>query len=134
VDGQNGPMPLTPGEIRTRADAYVATINSRDPDLIVQVFAPEATFEDPVGSPVHLGRGEIKEVFERAATTLQAMRLTRVSPISVATCHAAFALLAVIELNGATSEIDVVDVLTFDDAGLVSSVRAFWNFEDVRAR
>jgi steroid delta-isomerase len=126
-------MPLSATQIRELADGYIAAINSRDADEIVKVVAADVTFEDPVGSPPHHGRDAVRALFEGAAQTLGAMKLTRVSPISVATNHAAFALLATIELTGATMEMDIVDVVTFGDDGLITHLQAFWSYDEVRA-
>jgi steroid Delta-isomerase len=125
-------MTATSAQVRAWAERYLDVANRRDPDVTAALYAPDATIEDPVGHAKHEGRDAIRGMYSMAAEALTVMQLRRTSPISVAANHAAFALSATIELAGVRSDIDVVSVMHFDDDGLITSMRAFWNFDDAR--
>jgi steroid Delta-isomerase len=120
-------------QVRAWAENYLDVVNRRDPDQIAELFALNATVEDPVGPSLYEGREAIRELFEQAATDLSLMEIRRTTPISVAESYAAFAVTASTEIGGARNEVDVVSVFHFGYDGLITSMRAFWNFEEVRS-
>jgi steroid delta-isomerase len=132
-NGQSVRVAVAHSQVRAWAENYLDVVNRRDPDLIAELFALNATVEDPVGPSFYKGRDAIRGMFERAATDLSLMEVRRVRPISVAESYAAFAVVATTEMGGARQKVDVVSVLNFGDDGLITSMRAFWNFEEVRS-
>jgi steroid Delta-isomerase len=132
-NGHSVRMSVAHSQVRAWAENYLDVVNRRDPDQIAELFALNATVEDPVGPSLYEGRDAIRGMFERAATALSLMEIRRATPISVAESYAAFAVMATTEMGGTRQEVDVVSVFHFGDDGLITSMRAFWNFEEVRS-
>jgi hypothetical protein len=53
-------------------------------------------------------------------------------PIRVAGSEAAFPLVGTLGPPGARSQIDIIDVMRFDLAGRIASLRAFWSADAIR--
>ena len=111
--------------LETAIRAYAASWGARDRDGWLRTFATDATQEDPVGVPVRRGHREIGEFWDREMARYGSIEIIP-REIFVIGHEAAM----VWTINGATDEgavsFDGVDVFQFDDAGLIRSVRAFW--------
>ena len=46
--------------------------------------------------------------------------------------EAAMAFTLFLDINGKATEIDVIDVMRFDEEHRIVSLRAFWNFREAR--
>jgi len=116
--------------MRATLQAYVDLTNAGDAAGLVALFAPNATIEDPVGSP-------IKQASEFAAwfgdSVAFGARITPVAPIRGSHGNAA-ALAFDVEFTPPGIErlrIRSLDVCTFDGAGKITSLRAYWGPQDV---
>jgi steroid delta-isomerase len=111
--------------LETMIRAYAASWAARDREAWLRTFATDATQEDPVGVPVRRGHREIGEFWDREMARYRSIEIVP-REIFVIDHEAAM----VWTINGVTDEgrvsFDGVDVFQFDDAGLISSVRAFW--------
>ncbi len=103
----------------------VATGASAD---VVALYADGATVEDPVGTEVRRTREEIAEFYGALDGLEQSARLLHVR---VAGNEAAFAFELVTKAGEATYTLSPIDVMTFDDDGRITSMRAFWSGEDM---
>lgn len=103
----------------------VATGASAD---VVALYADGATVEDPVGSEVRRTREAITEFYgaldglEQSATLLH---------VRIAGNEAAFAFELVTQAGEQAYTLAPIDVMTFDDDGRITSMRAFWSGEDM---
>ncbi|MFC9979199.1 nuclear transport factor 2 family protein [Gordonia sp. NPDC127522] len=115
----------TPEILRAAMHSYLDAVNSGGGKAVLELFAENGTVEDPVGSPPVLARDFFATPFEEVHVQL-------VSPVSTSLdCSAAamaFTLVATIE--GEQLRINVVDVMQFDEAGLITSMRAHWGPSD----
>lgn len=108
--------------------AYAAAWGARDRAAWLATFAESATQEDPVGDRVRRGREEIGEFWDAAFSAYQTIELMPRN-IFVAGGEAAMDwTIGATNANGTTT-FDGVDVFTFDDAGRIRSVRAYWERE-----
>lgn len=114
----------TPEQIEAAVHAYVEAFAKGDPELAVAIFAEDATIEDPVGSPLKRGHDEIRAFYQASMAT--GARLVLDGPIRVAEGHAAFAFHVPLHFDGKDMEIHVIDTFTFDAAGKVREMRAFF--------
>ncbi|MEV4999908.1 nuclear transport factor 2 family protein [Nocardioides sp. LML1-1-1.1] len=103
----------------------VATGASAD---VVALYADGATVEDPVGTEVRRTREEIAEFYGALDGLEQSARLLHVR---VAGNEAAFAFELVTKAGDQTYTLSPIDVMTFDDDGRITSMRAFWSGEDM---
>ena len=58
------------------------------------------------------------------------LRLT--GPVRVAAGECAFPMQARPTMGGTTLCVDIIDVMTFDDAGKITTMRAFWDPAEMR--
>ena len=119
----------SPSEIRATIESYVEMMCQSDIEGIMALYADDATAEDPVGGDVQQGSEAIKNFYAMTAPLLQ-VELT--GPICVAGNECAFPLLAQLTMGEDISYLDATDVLTFNDDGKISRMRAYWNPEELR--
>ena len=119
----------SPDEIRAVMNRYVELMCASDADGIVDLFADGATAEDPVGGALIEGKEALRGFY---AATSPSLQVELSGPICVAGNECAMPMLAELTMNDQKSYIDVVDVMTFDDACKVTSMRAFWNPAEMR--
>lgn len=116
-------MPASNDHIRKTISDYLAFMNSGDADAIAALYTEDATVEDPIGTPAFTGREAIREFYAKAAGMV---KLEATGNPRVAAGEAAFPMRVVV---GADHIIEVIDVMAFNDAGLIESMRAFWSAE-----
>ena len=115
--------------IRATVENYVKSVASGTVDDVLALYAPGATVEDPVGTPVRATEAEIREfygVVEPLAQTGEVITL------KIAENNAAFVFRLVTHLGEQDLVMEVVDVMTFDDDARITSMRAFWSQEDMQ--
>ncbi|GAA3529876.1 nuclear transport factor 2 family protein [Nocardioides daeguensis] len=105
----------------------VATGSSAD---VVALYADGATVEDPVGSDVLTTREQIAAFYGALDGLEQEGRLLFAR---VAGNEAAFSFELVTKAGDQTYTLAPIDVMTFDDDGKITSMRAFWAGEDLIA-
>lgn len=110
--------------------AYIDTFNRADAAAIAGLYADDATVEDPVGSPLKKGKAEILAFYQFAVQTGAKLKLA--APIRGSHGNSA-AMAFDVELNMPQGRmvIQVIDVMTFNDEGKFTSMRAFWGPGDM---
>lgn len=114
--------------IREVIDEYVRLVATGTADEIVALYADGATVEDPVGSDVLTERDQIRAFYGGLEGLDQE---TRLLTARIAAGEAAFHFEVVTKADGATYTLSPVDVMTFDDDGRITSMRAFWAGDDM---
>src|SRR3546814_8438313 len=111
--------------------AYIDGFNRADPAGVAALYADDATVEDPVGGPLKTGKAEITKFYEFSMKTGDKLKIA--APIRGSHGNSA-AMAFDVELNMPEGEavISVLDVMTFNDAGQFTSMRAFWRSEERR--
>lgn len=122
----------TPEQIRATIETYTERFSASDKEGWLALFAPDATVEDPVGTDVRHGVGEIGEFWDFVRSMTPEITLTRTGPTRVAGHEAAFPMQMVSMMGDAAMALDIIDVMTFDDEARITSMRAFWDFADLR--
>jgi steroid delta-isomerase len=125
-------MPADAITIRATVDAYCAAFTAGDRDAYAGLFAEDAWIEDPVGSPHVVGREAIGGFFDQARSLADAIELHQTGPVRVAAGECAFPMQARPTIGGTTFCVDIIDVMTFDDAGQITTMRAFWDPAEMR--
>ncbi|WP_408896955.1 nuclear transport factor 2 family protein [Nocardioides sp. R1-1] len=120
-------MSLDARAIVTRYLDLVAT--ARSGADIAALYAADATVEDPVGAPVRRGTDEIAAFYEVLAGR---ERRTELLALRAAGAEAAFSFRVVSGSGAEQSPIEPIDVMTFDEEGRITSMRAFWSPADVQ--
>ncbi|HEX4504731.1 MAG TPA: nuclear transport factor 2 family protein [Alphaproteobacteria bacterium] len=117
-----------PSEAAMKAamQAYFDHFNAGDVEAVVALFAPDATVEDPVGSPVHTGAAAIRAAF----ATVLASRPHLILSAPPRGSHGNAAAMA-LEAKVGDMTVRAIDVLTFDEAGKITSLKAYFGPEDI---
>jgi len=122
----------TEDELRATLIRYTEAFSAGDADAWVGLFTEDATVEDPVGSPKHVGRDAIRAFFEAGHAMADKITLTIKEGPVVCGSEGSFAMEVMSEMGGATIVLTAIDVMTFDDAGAITSQRAFWSPSGIR--
>jgi steroid delta-isomerase len=93
----------------------------------VALFAPDAVVADPVHEPAHVGREAIHTFFSGTRDMVDSMVLEVTGPIRAVDRYAAVPLRAVSDIGGSRVAVDIVDVFTFEDNGLIGDMKAYWD-------
>ena len=117
--------------IRALIDRYMNAMSAGDRDTWVACFAPGASLEDPVGSEMLTGAEAIGGFFDNAHALADAISMEATGPVRVAAGEAAFPFRIVTTIGDSRFTLPVVDVMSFDDEGLITSMRAFWDMADL---
>jgi len=118
--------------IRATVEAYCAAFTAGDQGAYVDLFADGAWIEDPVGTPRYEGKEAIAGFFAQSSSLATSIELRQTGPARVAAGEAAFPMQARPVIGGATLAVDIIDVMTFDDAGKITTMRAFWDPAEMR--
>jgi steroid delta-isomerase len=113
--------------IRAAVEGYCAAFTAGDQDAYVGLFADDAWIEDPVGTPRHEGKDALAAFFTQSQSLAESIELRQTGPVRVAAGEAAFPFQARPVIGGDTYAVDIIDVMTFDDAGKITTMRAFWD-------
>ena len=114
--------------IRAAVITYLDRIGTASSSQIAELYAIDATLEDPAGSPTRTGRAEITD-FYRGLDNVDAHAELLTLRISGTT--AAFHFRVTTNLPQATVVVEPIDVMTFDQTGHITSLRAIWSPADM---
>ena len=112
-------------------EAYVSAFGRGDADAVRDLFAVDATVEDPVGSPPHVGHDAIHAFYAASMQTGAKLRLE--GPVRTAADRAAFAFSVHLELQGQAMRVDVIDIFRFDAQGKVAAMQAYFGPDNMGA-
>jgi steroid Delta-isomerase len=122
----------TEEQIKDTVERYLATFSAGDREGWLDLFTPDATVEDPVGSDVCKGRDEIGTFWDTSRSLAGSITLHLVQGPGGSDREAAFAMEAHAEVGGNTMVVPTIDVMTFADDGRITSQRAFWSASAMR--
>lgn len=122
------PAPLDAATATDRVQRYLDLVASGTAAEIGALYAPGATLEDPVGSGRREGRAAIEE-FYSAIEGLEAT--TRLLALRASGNEVAFHFEMVTAMGENSVTIAPIDVMAFDDDGLITSMRAYWSDADM---
>ena len=108
--------------IEATGTRYVDAVGRQDLEGTMSVFAADAVQEDPVGTPPNVGREAIRAFFEGAYRGTFTTALT--GPLLVTGDHAAVHFTIAVDTGGDPLLVRVIDLIRFDDAGLIAELRA----------
>lgn len=106
---------------------YVEAFAKQDISIIREIYAADATVEDPVGSDVHRGIEAVCAFY--AGPLASGITLSLTSDPRCAGNAVAFTFQVV--MPGAT--IDVIDVFEFNAEGKIRSMKAYWSGDNMKS-
>ena len=116
-------------KIDAAVDAYVELLNTGTAEQIADLYAPDATVEDPIGADIRNTREQLVEFY--SVITGMDERTATLKWKKVAGDTAVFEFTLVTKTSGLAFEITPVDIMVFNADGKVSSMRAVWRPEDL---
>lgn len=117
--------------IRSTIETYCEAFTD-DRARWLALFADDATVEDPVGTDIHRGTEAIGAFWDTSQSLADEIVLTPSAQyVKVVGNEAAFAMDARMRSGDDTHTLPIIDVMSFDDAGRITSLRAFWDFADL---
>ena len=119
-------------QIRATVARYAEVFTANDLDGYLALFAEDATLEDPVGAGVHQGKDAIRAFMTATREMSPDIGLVVTGPVRVAGHEAAFPGEARPLFDDTRMAIPIVDTLRVDDDGLITQLRAYWDFADLR--
>jgi len=106
---------------------YLELVGGGTADDIVELYADDATVEDPVGGEVHIGRQAIHGFYAAVDT---AERECELVTLRVSGDEAAFQFRLTLAVGGHRMRIEPIDVMAFDEHGKITSMKAYWSAAD----
>jgi steroid delta-isomerase len=122
-------------EANTEANAktvnrYLELLAKRQADAIADLYATDATVEDPVGGEVHIGRQAIHGFYSNVPGTNNE---TEVVTLRALGNEVAFFWRLIVDLGeGGKMSIEIISVMTFDDDGKIASMKAYWGPDNIK--
>ena len=123
-------MSVTPEQIRATADSYIAALTAGDLEGVMALYADNATVEDPVGGgTIHEGAAAIREFY----ATVTALKIDgEVLDARVCGNDLLFNFEITTHFDAENkATINVWDLMTHNDEGKVTSMRAYWTPENM---
>ncbi|PBC36573.1 steroid delta-isomerase [Rhodococcus sp. ACS1] len=115
-------------DIRKTVERYIEAVATGTAHDVVALYAEGATVEDPVGTEPRTSVESLREFYGVIEPLKQTGELLT---LKIAGNSAAFHFSLVTDLGEQKLEIAPIDVMTFDDDGKITSMRAFWSQEDM---
>jgi len=109
------------------ARRYVQALHDKDISVIEELYASDATMEDPVGSDPIVGIQAILEFYRLSG--LPALRSAEMTgPVRCVENGVAFPFRLTFMNDGdeTLQNLDVIDTFEFDETGRVISMKAYW--------
>ena len=111
-------------QITEAVQTYLASLEKGDLEGLMSLFADDCWIEDPVGSERKVGRDAVRSFY--AAAIEMNLTMTLESEIRIAGNEAAFPFRLVAETPSGRLVVRPIDVMTFDDDGRITSMRAYF--------
>ncbi|UBM27313.1 nuclear transport factor 2 family protein [Pseudomonas sp. p1(2021b)] len=124
----------TAQQVQAIMQRYVERVDAGDIDGILQLYAENATVEDPVGQAPLQGIDQIAEFYRQG---LGRMKVSATLTGPVRASHSgcgAMPFRVDMQWQGQDCSLHVIDVMTFDEQGLISSMKAYWSEVNVVPR
>lgn len=113
--------------LRGTIATYMARFTAEDREGWLDLFADDAWIEDPVGTPRRTGRAEIGAFWDETHEVPDAVELVPLGITTIIGDEGIFTMQARATLGGQVFGIDIIDLMTFDEAGRITTMRAFFD-------
>ncbi|HCJ39160.1 MAG TPA: Nuclear transport factor 2 [Halieaceae bacterium] len=112
-------------------ETYTRSIEASDLESLLDLFADDASIEDPVGTPLREGKEVLRAFYAEACQGVAKAELTG-SP-RLAGNEVAFPFTVTAGTPEQEITINIIDVFRFNDAGKVATMRAFWGPDNMNS-
>ena len=112
-------------------ETYTRSLEASDLETLLDLFADDASIEDPVGTPLREGKEVLRAFYAEACQGVAKAELTG-SP-RLAGNEGAFPFTVTAGTPEQEIIINIIDVFRFNDAGKVATMRAFWGPDNMNS-
>lgn len=119
----------TPEDNAKTVSRYLELAAAGDVDGIVDLYADDATVEDPVGSEVHIGRQAIHGFYSQIPDTGKSAELVTLRTLGN---EAAFFWTLTVDLGDGRIGIEIISTMTFNGDGKIASMKAYWGPDNIK--
>ena len=112
-------------------ETYTRSLEASDLETLFDLFADDASIEDPVGTPLREGKEVLRAFYAEACQGVAKAELTG-SP-RLAGNEVAFPFTVTAGTPEQEITINIIDVFRFNDAGKVATMRAFWGPDNMNS-
>jgi len=116
--------------MQAMVNRYLQALNQSDLEAVVALYATDATVEDPVGSVPLVGIDAIR-AFYAGAVAMQ-LELVLEGEIRIVGNEAAFPFSVSFVHEGRRTTIRPIDLMRFNEAGQIVSMRAYFGASNIR--
>jgi steroid delta-isomerase len=113
--------------LRQIITTYMDRFTAEDREGWLDLFAADAWIEDPVGTPRRNGREEIGAFWDESHTVPDKVALVPLGITTIIGNEGIFTMQAQATLGDTVYGIDIIDLMTFDDDGRITTMRAFFD-------
>ncbi|OZG27473.1 steroid delta-isomerase [Williamsia sp. 1138] len=117
-------------EIKKIVESYVDLVANGTPEQVADLYAADATVEDPIGADIRNTRESLIEFYGVIAAMDKVTSELHWSKIAGDTAVFEFTLIT--EAGGSAFKITPVDIMVFDNDGKIKTMRAVWSAEDLQ--
>ncbi|MGH3967462.1 MAG: nuclear transport factor 2 family protein [Mycobacterium sp.] len=118
-------------QIADTVHRYIDLVAKGSAEQIAELYAEDATVEDPVGGEVHIGRQAIRGFYSALEGIENTVRECELVTLRVAGNEAAFQFRLTVKAGDGGMVIEPIDVMAFDKDGKVAAMKAYWSGEHV---
>jgi len=122
-------MGATPAQVRAALNSYIEAWTTGNKALLLSVFAEDASFCDPVGTPEFVGHDGIGRFWDFARQ--DAGRTMTPALEEIRACGSEgilrFTMQVRIPVENKGLNLSVIEYVLVDDSGKIKSLRAFWD-------
>lgn len=118
----------TAEHIADTVNRYIGLLAKGSAEDIAELYADDATVEDPVGGEVHIGRQAIRGFYSAVENAEKECELVT---LRVAGNEAAFQFRLTVKAGDGGMVIEPIDVMAFDEDGKVAAMKAYWSADNV---
>jgi len=119
----------TPLNLHDLVQRYATVATSMDVDAYANLFAEDCTRIDPIGQPGQYTRDEVRASWAGVVRGAETITFTA-TDIHTVLDTAAFHFDVVVGLGESTAHISGIEVMVFNDDGLITSLHAYWGDND----
>jgi steroid Delta-isomerase len=128
-------MPATPKQVRKALEDYIRAWTTGDKALFLSLFAADARWSDPVGTPEFKGHEGIGKFWDFAHQDPQRKLTPKLEEIRACANEGILRFTMQVRIASSNEGLDlsVIDYVVLNEQGKIQSARAFWDESNVSA-
>jgi steroid delta-isomerase len=122
-------MAATPEQVRKAINTYVEAWTNHDKELLLSIFAKDASWSDPVGTPAFIGHEGITAFWNFAHQDTTRQMSPKVNRMAVCGNEGVLDFVMQVRLPSLNQGLDlhVIDRFVINDEGKIQTAQAYWD-------